>query len=105
MIPRHPFEWLPASEQKWAFLALLVLTLAVTVSLNALNRPLKMEAAPSGIISFEFAGDLAEGTGELASGAAEAAGDVIGGAIDLAGDLPEIAGNANGDTGKAASRA
>ena len=38
MIFRHPFKWLPASERKWAFLALLVLTLVVMVSLNALNR-------------------------------------------------------------------
>ena len=59
MISRHPFKWLPASEQKWAFLVLLALTLAVMVSLNALDRPLKTEAAPADIISFEFAGDLA----------------------------------------------
>jgi hypothetical protein len=39
----------------------------------------------------EVAGDFAEGTIELASSAAEVAGDVVGGAIDFAGEVPEIA--------------
>jgi len=54
-----PFEWLSVSGQKRAFVGLFILTIAVMVSLNVLGGPLKTEAAPSGIISFEFAGDLA----------------------------------------------
>ncbi|MBM4466722.1 MAG: hypothetical protein FJ014_14425 [Chloroflexi bacterium] len=58
MATRHPFAWLSASRQKHAFIALLALTIAVMVGLNALGRPLNTEAAPSGIISFELAGKL-----------------------------------------------
>jgi hypothetical protein len=58
MTIRHPFHWLSTSGQKRAFIALLVLTIAVMVGLNALGRPLNTEAAPSGIISFELAGKL-----------------------------------------------
>jgi len=59
MTTRHPFEWLSASGQKRAFIVLLVLTLAVMVSLNALGGPLNTEVAPMGIVSFELAGELA----------------------------------------------
>jgi len=58
MITRHPFNWLSTSGQKRAFVALLVLTLAVMASLNALGRPLNTEPAPLGIVSFELAGEL-----------------------------------------------
>ncbi len=58
MATRHPFNWLSASGQKRAFVALLALTLAVMVSLNALGRPLNTEVAPLGIVSFELAGEL-----------------------------------------------
>jgi hypothetical protein len=58
MAPRHPFNWLSTSGQKRAFVVLLVLTLAVMVSLNALGRPLNTEVAPLGIVSFELAGEL-----------------------------------------------
>jgi hypothetical protein len=51
---RHPFEWLSTTGQKRAFIAFLVLTLAVMVSLQLLGGPLK----PFGIVSFEFAGKL-----------------------------------------------
>lgn len=54
----HPFEWLSAAGQKHAFISLLVLTLAVMVSLQILGGPLKTDVAPSGIVSFEFAGEL-----------------------------------------------
>ncbi len=40
----------------------------------------------------EISEGLVDGTIEFASGAANVAGDVIGGAIDLAGEVPEIAG-------------
>ena len=55
---RHPFEWLSAAGQKRAFILLLVLTLAVMVSLQMLGGPLKTDVAPSGIVSFELAGEL-----------------------------------------------
>ena len=55
---RHPLEWLSAADQKRAFILLLVLTLAVMVSLQILGGPLKTDVAPSGIVSFEFAGEL-----------------------------------------------
>jgi len=58
MATRHPFNWLSTSGQKRAFVALLALTLAVMLSLNALGGPLNTEVAPLGIVSFELAGDL-----------------------------------------------
>jgi len=58
MSPRGPFEWLSASVQERAFIALLIITLAVMAGLNALGRPLQTEVAPGGIVSFEFAGNL-----------------------------------------------
>ena len=58
MTLRHPFEWLSTSGQKCAFIALLALTLVVMGGLRALDGPLKTEAAPSGIVSFELAGRL-----------------------------------------------
>jgi hypothetical protein len=59
MVPRYPFEWLSKSAQKRAFVPLLVLTLAVMAGLRALDGPLKTGVAPSGIVSFELAGELA----------------------------------------------
>ncbi len=58
MTTRYPFNWLSTSGQKRAFVALLALTLAVMVSLNALGGPLNTEVAPLGIVSFELAGEL-----------------------------------------------
>lgn len=55
---RNPFEWLPFREQSRAFVLLLVLTLVVMVALQVLGGPLKTDAAPSGIVSFELAGTL-----------------------------------------------
>ncbi len=56
---RHPFEWLSVSAYRRAFVLLLVLTLALMAMLQVLGEPLKSDAAPAGIVSFEFAGDLA----------------------------------------------
>ena len=55
---RHPFEWLSESGQKRAFVAWTVLTLVVMASLQVLGGPLKTEAAPMGIVSFELAGEI-----------------------------------------------
>ncbi|HEY42382.1 MAG TPA: hypothetical protein G4O11_00155 [Anaerolineae bacterium] len=58
MTARHPFERISPSTQKRVFWVLLLLTLCLMATLRVLDAPLKTEAAPSGIVSFEFAGDL-----------------------------------------------
>jgi hypothetical protein len=58
MTPRHPFEWISPSAQKRVFWILLILTLFIMATLRVLDVPLKTEVAPSGIVSFEFAGEL-----------------------------------------------
>jgi hypothetical protein len=64
---RHPFEWLSPSAQNRAFVVLFVLTVAVMVILNVLGVPMKTEQAPGGIISFEFARELAVARGMVQS--------------------------------------
>ncbi len=54
----HPFEYLSDTAQKRLFAVLLMLTLAVMGGLQVFDVPLKTEAAPRGILSFEFAGNL-----------------------------------------------
>ena len=58
MALRHPFEWISLSAQKRAFWVLFVVTIVVMATLQVFDTPLKNEVAPSGIVSFEFAGDL-----------------------------------------------
>lgn len=55
---RHPFEWISLSAQKRAFWVLFVVTIIVMTSMQVIDTLLKSELAPSGILSFEFAGDL-----------------------------------------------
>ena len=55
---RHPFAWLPASVQKPAFIVLAVAAVLLMAALQVLGAPLKTDAAPAGIVSFEVAGDL-----------------------------------------------
>ena len=55
---RHPFEWLPESRQKIAFVILAILTLLVMASLQVLGKPLITDISPAGIVSFEFAGEI-----------------------------------------------
>ena len=57
--PLHPFRWLPSRPRKIAFLLALIGTLVVMCALGLLGRGLETGSAPSGIVSFEFAGDLA----------------------------------------------
>ncbi len=59
MITRHPFQWLDKPYWKPAFIVLTVLTLSLSYALTSTGRPLKTPAAPNGIISYEFAGNLA----------------------------------------------
>jgi uncharacterized membrane protein YeiB len=56
---RHPFESVPAHNYKLIFVPLLVLTLATLAVFRLLGDPLQTDAAPQGIVSFEFAGDVA----------------------------------------------
>jgi hypothetical protein len=53
---RHPLEALRGAARRRAFLGLLALDLALTGALGAVDRSLRTEAAPSGIVSFELAG-------------------------------------------------
>ncbi|MCB8946129.1 MAG: hypothetical protein H6658_20480 [Ardenticatenaceae bacterium] len=53
-----PFAWITPAKQKPVFIYLVALTLAVMGCLQLLGQPLATEAAPGGIISYEFAGDL-----------------------------------------------
>lgn len=64
---RHPFEWLSLKAQKQVFVVLLMITLAVMGALRFLDGPLKTEAAPAGIVSFELAGSPAAAKNILAS--------------------------------------
>lgn len=68
---KHPFEFITVPGQKGAFVALFLLTVIVMVSLQISGGPLRSEAAPGGIISFEFAGDLANAQAMVASWGAE----------------------------------
>lgn len=63
----HPFEWLSIKTQKRVFVVLLMVTLVVMGGLRVLDGPLKTEAAPRGIVSFEFAGNLTSAGYILAS--------------------------------------
>ena len=71
MESRHPFRWLAEGAQKRAFVFLLIFTLVVIAGMQALGGALNTEAAPQGIVSFEFAGDLPTAQKMLASWGAE----------------------------------
>jgi hypothetical protein len=55
----HPFLWLQDSSRKTAFWVSTALALLTMLALQALGASLKTEASPSGIVSFELAGSLA----------------------------------------------
>lgn len=55
---KHPLAMI-APEKRWQiFVPLLILTLVVMAILQATGGSLKTDAAPQGIVSFEFAGDV-----------------------------------------------
>ncbi len=58
MKKNSPFDWIAESAQKRVFVLVLISTLGLGISLQALGSPLKTSAAPAGIVSFEFAGTL-----------------------------------------------
>jgi hypothetical protein len=63
----HPFERLLASTRRHSLPVLIVLTLALTVVLQLVGRPLQTTAAPQGIVSFELAGTLPAAQAMIAS--------------------------------------
>jgi hypothetical protein len=54
----NPWSWVPEPKQAPFFLFALLLTLAVLLALQVLGAPLRTDAAPAGIISYELAGTL-----------------------------------------------
>jgi hypothetical protein len=58
VFPPHPLEAVPAAHRRWFFGMLLVATAAGAVTLSALDAPLRTEASPWGIVSFELAGSV-----------------------------------------------
>lgn len=55
---QHPFQKIPANRRKPVFVTFLVLTLVVMQVLSTVDEPLKTDAAPQGIISYELAGSV-----------------------------------------------
>jgi len=58
MLNRHPFKWISEASQKWVFWFLFAFTILVIVGMQYAGGPLTTSAAPSGIVSFEFARTL-----------------------------------------------
>lgn len=52
----HPLRSVPVEHRKRFFFAFLFLTLALFAVFQILDRPLRTQAAPNGIVSFELAG-------------------------------------------------
>lgn len=52
----HPLQKIPENRVRVVFIVLLVATLLIMVIMNMVGAPLKTQAAPSGIISYELAG-------------------------------------------------
>jgi hypothetical protein len=63
----HPFEWLPAANQRRVFIVSALLAIFVMINLQILGQPLNTEAAPAGIVSFELAGNILAADRMLAS--------------------------------------
>jgi len=59
MMP-HPFLWIAKSSRRTAFWVLAVLAILTMAALQTMAGPLKTAASPSGIISFELAGNLSK---------------------------------------------
>jgi hypothetical protein len=62
-----PFHFLEQQTRNRWMKITLVVALGMTVLMNVLGRPLKTEAASGGIISFEFAGSVANAQAMMAS--------------------------------------
>jgi len=64
---RSPFQWISVSALKPALVLSILATLALMVTLSALGAPLRTDASPAGIVSFEFAGSLDAAQGMIES--------------------------------------
>ena len=53
---RHPFRWISESAQGRALALLAALLVLLSIALSAVGAALFTEAAPQGIVSYEFAG-------------------------------------------------
>ena len=59
MTRRHAFEWISESSRVRTFFVIALLAIVLLISLMAIDVPLRTDAAPMGIVSYEFAGDVA----------------------------------------------
>jgi hypothetical protein len=71
MLDRHPFKWISESSQKGVFWFSFAFTILVIVGMQFAGGPLATSAAPSGIISFEFARTLTNAQAIVESWGAE----------------------------------
>ena len=63
----HPFSWLPAAHRWRALIALSLLSVGLMIVLSVASAPMHTDAAPQGIVSYEFAGDAATAAAMLDS--------------------------------------
>ena len=54
---RHPLGFIPADARKPLFFTFLILTLTLLAIFQVLDKELRTDAAPNGILSFELAGN------------------------------------------------
>jgi hypothetical protein len=64
---KHPFDLLPVSVRKPSFWTFLILTVMLAAIMQVVGAPLKTDAAPAGIVSFELAGTTDKASQILAS--------------------------------------
>lgn len=57
---RHPFEAISPEQRGRYFGPLLALTLILSIAMSVVGQPLITRAAPSGIVSYELAGDASQ---------------------------------------------
>jgi len=67
MNTRHPFAWIKKESQVPVFIVSFIITILIIIGMQILGKPLITGAAPSGIVSFEFAGDLETAQSIIAS--------------------------------------
>ncbi len=56
-MPQHPFTWISESARVLVFIVSTVLAVLIMLALQVLGAPMKTDAAPAGIISYELAGN------------------------------------------------
>lgn len=64
---KHPFEWIEKASRFRVFVLWFIVTVVVIVGMQVLGKPLISKAAPAGIVSFEFAGNMENALEILAS--------------------------------------